>query len=442
VQALFGELDSARERVETLEAIDRQLSAIADEASALAERDPTASVEEILAEHGQELRNWWDGAPAAALDLADLTDLTQRQAGEIRDAIAVRRETLAHQLEIERTATERHEAAIREQTHASPDESVRRDQREQARGRLETASELRDRYLETFAELDQALEERGRLLGELNAVIGRLTHARQQIASDLGSRLADIQQSGQRIAITVQPGGDRVTYQGYLDSKFLNPERGGQYRAQGIPARLAMIAPTNLVHAIIARTDSLLVSDGALSNNEAQRLLNAFAVFTDDQDAKVTRVNKELDELLELQEQPIEDLVRIESDGRPVDELSPGGRSSAMLPLIALSDTVPLIIDQPEDNLDNRMVGQTLSGILSTLKERRQIIVTTHNPNIVVGGDAEQVVVLDAPSARSAQVELAGSIDDPAIIDAVIKIMEGGREAFQERSRRYQDRLE
>lgn len=55
--------------------------------------------------------------------------------------------------------------------------------------------------------------------------------------------------------------------------------------------------------------------------------------------------------------------------------------------------------EQPEDNLDNRMVGQTLSSILAQLKEQRQIIVTTHNPNIVVGGDAEQVVVLDAPGA-------------------------------------------
>ncbi len=112
-----------------------------------------------------------------------------------------------------------------------------------------------------------------------------------------------------------------------------------------------------------------------------------------------------------------------------------------MLPLIALSDEVPLIIDQPEDNLDNRMVGQTLSSILARLKEHRQIIVTTHNPNIVVGGDAEQVVVLDAPTSRSAQVETTGNIDRPEIIDAVIKIMEGGREAFQERSRRYGERV-
>ena len=112
-----------------------------------------------------------------------------------------------------------------------------------------------------------------------------------------------------------------------------------------------------------------------------------------------------------------------------------------MLPLIALSETVPLIIDQPEDNLDNRMVGTTLTKILADLKERRQIIVATHNPNIVVGGDAEQVIVLDAPEAHRTTVGPSGSIDDPKIIDAVIAIMEGGKDAFLARERRYAPHL-
>lgn len=108
-----------------------------------------------------------------------------------------------------------------------------------------------------------------------------------------------------------------------------------------------------------------------------------------------------------------------------------------MLPLIALAETDPLVIDQPEDNLDNAMVGDTLTRILADLKERRQIIVSTHNPNIVVGGDAEQVIVLDAPGAHRAEVTHTGSIDDEKIIGAVLTIMEGGREAFIARRKRY-----
>jgi ABC-type lipoprotein export system ATPase subunit len=127
----------------------------------------------------------------------------------------------------------------------------------------------------------------------------------------------------------------------------------------------------------------------------------------------VTLVDKILLELLELQEQSLEDRVTILSDDRPVHELSPGGRSSAMLPLIALSDEVPLIIDQPEDNLDNRMVGQTLSSILARLKERRQIILTTHNPNIVVGGDAEQSSYSTRPRAAVPASKLRETLTEP-----------------------------
>ncbi len=440
VQELFAALDRVRRRIELLATVDEHLRELDEDAAKLESRDPAAHLEAILGDD-DELREWWEGEPKGVIDLTGLTAITNEKGTEVRNAISARRQAIASQLASERADAETHEAAIREQTHASPGESVKRDQREQARERLEAASTLRDEYLRTFAELEEALEQRGELLGFLAGVTAEISSAREQTAGDLGKRLAEIQQAAQSITVAVHPGGDRAIYRTHADEKFLNLERGGQYKAQGIPARLASIAPTEVAYAILGKSETSLMLDGALTAAEARRLVGAFDIFTADTDAKVTRVSAPLDELLELQEQPIDDLVRIESDGRPVDELSPGGRSSAMLPLIALSDTVPLIIDQPEDNLDNRMVGQTLSSILSRLKEQRQIIVTTHNPNIVVGGDAEQVVVLDATDARSARVETAGSIDDPQIIDAVIKIMEGGREAFQERSRRYRDRL-
>lgn len=438
VQELFRGLDRARERIEALEALEKHLIGLAEEASTLAGRDPAAAADALMAERSPDVQEWWTNEAAPRLDLAGLRDLSAQRAGVIASEAEARRQALATQLDIERSAADRHEAALREQTHASPGDSIRRDQREQARQRLETATALRHRYKAAFTDLEAVLTERGQLLAELAEATGAISKARDEVAKDLGSRLAEIEHSGPAIAISVRPGADRDIYAGYLEREFLDPQRGGHYKAKELPQRLAQIAPSLLCHAILSGSGDVLAASGdGLTRDEADRLVGAFAIFRYDEHGQITRVAPELDELLELQEQPVDDLVRIESDGQPVDRLSPGGRSSAMLPLIALSDNVPLIIDQPEDNLDNRMVGQTLSSILSRLKERRQIIVTTHNPNIVVGGDAEQVVVLDAPAARSAMVERTGNIDDPEIIDAVIKIMEGGRAAFEERSRRY-----
>lgn len=112
-----------------------------------------------------------------------------------------------------------------------------------------------------------------------------------------------------------------------------------------------------------------------------------------------------------------------------------------MLPLVLLSENVPLIIDQPEDNLDNQLLGSVLAGIFAHLKERRQLIVATHNPNIVVGGDAEQVIVLDTVGRHQGSVAASASIDDPDIIAKVIQILEGGKEAFEARNRRYKPYL-
>ena len=243
------------------------------------------------------------------------------------------------------------------------------------------------------------------------------------------------------------PHGDRSAAIAYLrDEGFLTRDSAGHFRDRRIAERCcAMAKPTTTARALLAGDATLLEADGlalgsgdALTREEAKRLVEHFIPFSHDSDADVTVVERDrLLQILQLQEKPIDDAMRILLGPKPVDELSPGQRSSAMLPLVALSETAPLVIDQPEDNLDQRMIGKTLTKILADLKETRQIIVTTHNPNIVVGGDAEQVIVLEPVGAHAARVEDTGSIDDREIIDDVLAIMEGGREAFQARNRRY-----
>ncbi|MFA6134329.1 MAG: AAA family ATPase [Phycisphaerae bacterium] len=123
---------------------------------------------------------------------------------------------------------------------------------------------------------------------------------------------------------------------------------------------------------------------------------------------------------------------------RPIDELSPGQRCSAILPILLLNGRSPLIIDQPEDNLDNRLIRQVIVNILASIKLRRQVIVATHNPNLPVLGDVEQAVVLRAVEEKQACLESMGNLDSPDTVAHLTEIMEGGREAFQYRQSIYQ----
>ena len=147
--------------------------------------------------------------------------------------------------------------------------------------------------------------------------------------------------------------------------------------------------------------------------------------------------SQKLKNLLELELSDIEDRPRILLDGKPIEELSPGQRCSALIPIILVEGQNPLVIDQPEDNLDNKLVFDLVVDILRGLKEQRQIIVATHNPNIPVSGDAEQVVVFESPSKEQCCVAEQGSIDDEAIVQHIKTVMEGGDRAFEIRMRKY-----
>ncbi len=122
---------------------------------------------------------------------------------------------------------------------------------------------------------------------------------------------------------------------------------------------------------------------------------------------------------------------------RDFGKLSLGQQQSVLLSLMASSDsTAPLIVDQPEDNLDGEFVYHSLVPVLRQAKERRQVIVVTHNANIAVLGDAEQIICLKSMSDRG-QIVARGSIDDPSTRVTACQILEGAEEAFRRRAQIY-----
>lgn len=122
---------------------------------------------------------------------------------------------------------------------------------------------------------------------------------------------------------------------------------------------------------------------------------------------------------------------------REFRNLSLGQQQSLLLALMLSAESnVPLLIDQPEDNLDGEFIYRSIVPVLRRAKERRQVIIVTHNANIAVLGDAELIVVLRATNER-ALIHARGSIDDLNIREEACAILEGSREAFLRRSAVY-----
>lgn len=120
---------------------------------------------------------------------------------------------------------------------------------------------------------------------------------------------------------------------------------------------------------------------------------------------------------------------------RKLSQGSPGQQTAALLAFVLGYGNEPIILDQPEDDLDNVLIYELVVRRLREIKPTRQVVVVTHNPNIVVHGDAELVVSLDAIAGQT-KVVFAGSLQDEAARDEVCRVMEGGRDAFESRYRR------
>ncbi len=128
-------------------------------------------------------------------------------------------------------------------------------------------------------------------------------------------------------------------------------------------------------------------------------------------------------------------------DQKDLSELSPGERGGLLLIFYLMLDRqdIPLVIDQPEDNLDNKSVYEILVTFIKQAKKRRQIILVTHNPNLAVVADAEQIihVSIDKKDGKHDFDFFSGSIEDARINRAVVDILEGTMPAFDNRRLKY-----
>lgn len=131
-----------------------------------------------------------------------------------------------------------------------------------------------------------------------------------------------------------------------------------------------------------------------------------------------------------------------DADWQRLENLSKGQKATAILLLLLLESRAPLVIDQPEDDLDNRFIAESVVPRMREEKRNRQFVFSTHNANIPVLGDAEMILGMTAAGEAAkgrgrVPIEHMGSIDAPEVRRVVEELLEGGRDAFERRRRRY-----
>jgi len=175
-----------------------------------------------------------------------------------------------------------------------------------------------------------------------------------------------------------------------------------------------------------------IVREGRLDELQAQ------AELSENQASKAMEALGRLEVQMQLDAIELADLPRIEllegEQWRNSLELSTGQKCTTILPILLLESHNPLLVDQPEDNLDNRYIFDTVVSAIHRVKPNRQIILITHNPNIPVLGEASAVYVLTSDGERS-RLANQGSVDDCKT--EIINLLEGGKEAFVRRKDRY-----
>ncbi len=136
----------------------------------------------------------------------------------------------------------------------------------------------------------------------------------------------------------------------------------------------------------------------------------------------------------------LEPTYKLKLNEKNISELSPGERGALLLIFYLALDRndIPLVIDQPEENLDNQSVFRLLAQFIKKAKEKRQVIIVTHNPNLAVVCDADQIIHVTIEKHNRNKVLInSGALENPVINRTVVDILEGTYEAFDTRDTKY-----
>jgi predicted ATPase len=283
------------------------------------------------------------------------------------------------------------------------------------RQELKGAQAQQKRAAQLAKQIEKFVKQRDTALDRLEAVSSKRFEHRKRCAGVLTDRFNG------RIEVRVDKSGELSGY----ETALVELLQGSNLRYKTLASQLApKVSPRELVTAVEAGDSKRLADIADIDEGRARRLL----------------AHLEGRSLSSLLMAPLEDAVDFALlDGQEYKvtrNLSMGQRCTVVLPLLLAEEQEAILLDQPEDHLDNAFIVDTLVSAIRNRSEGGQAIVATHNANIPVLGDARQVVVL-ASDGRRGFVASATDLDAAPSVEAITTLMEGGREAFAKRAEFY-----
>jgi ABC-type cobalamin/Fe3+-siderophores transport system ATPase subunit len=246
----------------------------------------------------------------------------------------------------------------------------------------------------------------------------KVSRLRSSIAGEL------LRNTGAKVRIRVLENADTLQYRQLLTDGL----RGAGVRNhEDILSQLLCLRPEHLAQLVRDNDVEEFCAQSNLGRERSAKILEAYRTNIDTYALEVTAIDDQVK--IELDVSPSG-----ESHFKDASELSRGQKCTALLPLLLARRASPLVIDQPEDNLDNHFIYETVVESVHRMKLTRQMVFITHNANIPVLGEADLVVVMNSDGRRGF-IEKTGTLDEcrPEIID----LLEGGEEAFELRRKRY-----
>lgn len=439
-----------REEIATLPDVEEKLKAFvgvggknadaidhAHAEKALRDRESRAldAIEDELGDYQQRLQNQYGRLAAESVGYltedvltgpngTHLSELTNRLAncnrdidvllGQIEDRVAQERQQLEN---IRAKITAKHdqqELAFRElieQHEVAMEQASERSQLEYLRNNLVA----KRRTLEVVSiELADARARREELLVQLSELRDKQFAIRQEVAKRINDRLLP------DVRVSVEQFGETGAYQEMLAEALKSARMQHYVVAQRIATALP---PGDLSELVKCRNVKGLADQAGINVEQAGKAVDALSGSG---------------VLFDLESVELDDKPRIElKDGDEYKDslsVSTGQKCTSILPILLLESDRPLLVDQPEDNLDNRFIYETVVKRLCELKTNRQLIFVTHNANIPVLGDADKVFVFESNGVKG-QLEKDGTVDDCR--DEIISRLEGGEDAFMRRKERY-----